>query len=241
MLEALNVYGEDVAAIACDFFDETMALAGYEGVSAQMPSGIFSRDEIERIAHYQATKLVDGDPDAFVEQVSIDVSNLVYQTNIRTMLYQAGMGVNGNKVNVTPGEQTAYVANASPHADYEVRYQRIPQGIETCDFCLMLASRGAVYLSSESAMGHSEYDPGHVHRGCDCIVVAVPCHMEGGNLIADATFESYDTQEMYELWGEWKQVTAKYSGPGSGRAEVRERMRQEKLDLMERRFGRREW
>lgn len=166
IVSALDIYGENVAALACDFFDETMEMAGYSGLSAQMPSGIFSREEIERIAHYQATKLTDGNSEGFVEQVSTDASNLVYQTNIRTMLFQAGMGVNGNDVSLPSNDQTAYVAHASPHADYEVRYQRIPQGIETCDFCLMLASRGAVYLSHEGAMGHSEYDPGHVHRGC---------------------------------------------------------------------------
>lgn len=241
IVSALDIYGENVAALACDFFDETMEITGYSGLSAQMPSGIFSREEIERIAHYQATKLTDGNSEGFVEQVSTDAANLVYQTNIRTMLFQAGMGVNGNDVSLPSNDQTAYVAHASPHADYEVRYQRIPQGIETCDFCLMLASRGAVYVSAETAQGHSEYDPSHVHRGCDCIVVAVPCHSEGGQLVADVTFEDYDTDQMYELWGEWKSVTKKYSGKGSGTVEMRERMKQEKLDLMERRLGRREW
>lgn len=142
IVSALDIYGENVAALACDFFDETMEITGYSGLSAQMPSGIFSREEIERIAHYQATKLTDGNSEGFVEQVSTDAANLVYQTNIRTMLFQAGMGVNGNDVSLPSNDQTAYVAHASPHADYEVRYQRIPQGIETCDFCLMLASRG---------------------------------------------------------------------------------------------------
>ena len=80
-----------------------------------------------------------------------------------------------------------------------------------------------------------------MHRGCDCIYVSVPCHNEGGKLIQDVTFEGYDTREMYELWGEWKQVTAKYTGKGMGTKEMRERMHQEKLDLMERRFGRRDW
>ena len=43
------------------------------------------------------------------------------------------------------------------------RFARIPTGFETCAFCLMLASRGAVYHSRKAA-GESK----HFHRGCDC-------------------------------------------------------------------------
>lgn len=243
IIAALGIYGERVAATACDFYDETLALAGVEGVQPVMPSGIFSHDEIDRISRYQVGKVLKGDEEGFATQVAYDVGSLVYQTNIRTAFYQAGLGVNGNEPRgLQMTGQTAYVPWARPHdSQYEIRWQRIPQGIETCDFCLMLASRGAVYLTEESAHGHSEYDPNHVHRGCDCICVSVPCHNEGGELIQDVTFEGYDTGEMYELWGEWKQVTAKYTGKGMGTKEMRERMHQEKLDLMERRFGRRDW
>lgn len=40
------------------------------------------------------------------------------------------------------------------------RYARVPTGAETCDFCLMLASRGFVYNSQSTA------SMGHVHAGC---------------------------------------------------------------------------
>ncbi len=39
-------------------------------------------------------------------------------------------------------------------------------GFETCPFCLMPASRGAVYHTRKSA---GEWK--HFHRGCDCKVV----------------------------------------------------------------------
>lgn len=48
-----------------------------------------------------------------------------------------------------------------------VRWARMPIG-ETCAWCLMLASRGAVYLSEESAGSG-----GHFHAQCDCQIVAV--------------------------------------------------------------------
>lgn len=43
------------------------------------------------------------------------------------------------------------------------KYARVPTGAETCDFCLMLASRGFVY-SSEATAGAVKLD--HYHAGC---------------------------------------------------------------------------
>lgn len=48
-------------------------------------------------------------------------------------------------------------------------YARVPTGRETCAWCFMLASRGYVYKSFESAGG---LDPDHYHPHCDCVVVA---------------------------------------------------------------------
>ena len=42
----------------------------------------------------------------------------------------------------------------------KVRYARVPTGAETCDFCLMLASRGFVYQSEGTA------GAGHTHYAC---------------------------------------------------------------------------
>lgn len=46
------------------------------------------------------------------------------------------------------------------------RFARVPQGEKTCDFCLMLASRGPVYLTEESAGAFTKF-----HANCDCKVV----------------------------------------------------------------------
>ncbi len=47
-----------------------------------------------------------------------------------------------------------------------IRFARVPSGSETCVFCLMLASRGAVYTSAISA---GEWN--HYHSHCDCRIV----------------------------------------------------------------------
>lgn len=65
------------------------------------------------------------------------------------------------------------------------KYARVPTGAETCDFCLMLASRGFVYHSVSSAAVD------HVHESCVCRVVP---GFPGDEV------EGYDTQEIYDRW-----------------------------------------
>ena len=68
------------------------------------------------------------------------------------------------------------------------KFARVPTGTETCDFCLMLASRGFVY-SSEATAGAVKLD--HYHSGDDCRVVA---QWDDGGV------EGYDTQAIYDRW-----------------------------------------
>lgn len=67
-----------------------------------------------------------------------------------------------------------------------VRYARVPSGGETCPFCMMLASRGAVYHTEESAG-----DAGHYHTHCRCRIVPV---------WGDSGIEGYDPEEWYRKW-----------------------------------------
>ena len=68
------------------------------------------------------------------------------------------------------------------------KFARVPTGAETCDFCLMLASRGFVYSSKMSA-GGVKLD--HYHSGCLCRVVA---GWDGDDV------EGYDTRDIYKRW-----------------------------------------
>lgn len=52
--------------------------------------------------------------------------------------------------------------------DHNLRWARVPTGEYTCAFCLVLASRGAVYHSESSAQLN-----GFDHDGCDCLIVPV--------------------------------------------------------------------
>ena len=58
------------------------------------------------------------------------------------------------------------IANVGRDKDKGARFARVPTGLETCTFCLMLASRGAVYHTRKTAGKFR-----HFHRNCDCKVV----------------------------------------------------------------------
>ena len=77
-------------------------------------------------------------------------------------------------------ECIAYNAKNDPK---KPRWARIPTGVETCDFCIMLASRGFVY--------HSEETASHAHAHCDCRVV--PSWDKAGA-------EGYDPDKYYDMW-----------------------------------------
>ena len=79
------------------------------------------------------------------------------------------------------------------------RFARVPTGEKTCDFCLMLASRGPVYLSEESAGAFTQF-----HAHCDCKVV--PFFDSSFNGLSrrksKTTIEGYDPDEYYRQYQE---------------------------------------
>lgn len=94
------------------------------------------------------------------------------------------------------------VSNFDRKAEYRrkqgkaVAWARVATGLETCGWCLMLASRGPVYDSEQSAGGEGGW-----HDGCDC--KAVPVFVEND-------WEGIDRYKAAEEM--WKQETKGYSG-----------------------------
>lgn len=86
-----------------------------------------------------ARKLVDGDSKTFVDMC---LARLDYEVKVaasRTCLNNASRDTR------------------------KPLFARVPAGVETCQFCLMLASRGFAY--------HTEAAASHAHANCDCRVV----------------------------------------------------------------------
>lgn len=64
------------------------------------------------------------------------------------------------------------------------RWARVPTGAETCQFCIMLASRGFVY--------HSEETASHAHAHCDCRVIP--------SWDKSPIAQGYDPDKYYDMW-----------------------------------------
>ena len=86
-----------------------------------------------------------------------------------------------------PGKKTV----SETCAAHGVRFARVPSGATTCEFCLMLASRGFVYASAEAAGRVDRF-----HASCDCVIVP-----EDG-VIPDG----YDPDALYEKWEKRREI-----------------------------------
>lgn len=66
------------------------------------------------------------------------------------------------------------------------RFARVPSGVETCSFCIMLASRGFVYYNGKNG------EKVHNHDNCRCVYVP------GFNV--DMKVEGYDPDSYYDMY-----------------------------------------
>lgn len=84
------------------------------------------------------------------------------------------------------------VADTAEAAGDEIRWARVLAGDENCAFCAMLASRGPVYRSEQTALGRGGARLDAYHDNCDCRAVLV---REGED------WEGREQQEWLEtLW-----------------------------------------
>ena len=141
--DAVRIYGDAAATAAADYYDSVMGAADNGAKPALLHSDA-DEDQAERVARYQAGKLVKGDTQGFVKECGSYASDATKQAANRTML-----------------------KNALRDSKLGVRFARVPTGAETCTFCRMLASRGFDYKSEKTAGKFS-----HFHRNCDCRIVS---------------------------------------------------------------------
>ena len=135
---------------------------GEASAELQIPT----RDYFEQSVRYHARELFGGaGVEAFSNRVASAVSRSVRRAADRTAM--AAKGNDGS----------------------EVRFARVPRG-ETCGFCIMLASRGFVYLSMESA-GEMPFGFNDFHDHCDCAVYASTDDIDIEGYDPDAYLERY--------------------------------------------------
>lgn len=136
-------YGEVSATAAADFYDASRADSDARGrYTATLPA-LQARTPVRRNVKWATDPLFGGDMESAVGRMLAVTDEAALQEGRNTIMHNAQRDP------------------ARP------RFARIPVG-ETCAWCLMLASRGPVYRSAESAGAAGQYHGGD----CDCEPVA---------------------------------------------------------------------
>lgn len=150
-------------ALVDTYGDVAGVIAGdwYEQVMSQ-PSYLAELKPVAQVnarMRWALTAGFDGDPDQALATLSLVTDELVKQFGRDTVVRSAGR--NG------------------------VRYARVPSGADTCDFCIMLGSRGYVYESAAAAGEVAKF-----HGNCDCQIVPWD-GVEPDGYDPDALYEQY--------------------------------------------------
>lgn len=154
-------YGELVATVAAEWFEQV-----HPGTFlAQTAAETFPSAGVTENVRYHAGSLFTDDPYAALSGISGAMQ--------RFILYSGRTTVARN-VQLDPSNP---------------RFGRVPTGAKTCAWCSLLASRGFIYLTRESAgIVASDY-----HDDCDCQIV--PEWESGTSHIA-----GYDPDRLYDQY-----------------------------------------
>ncbi|MCW2092846.1 UNVERIFIED_ORG: hypothetical protein M2328_006126 [Rhodococcus erythropolis] len=158
-------YGNVASAVAADWYEELRDAAPAKGQYRATATGAVPDAQVQASVRYGASSL--WTPDA--------------APTLRHLL-----GVTDRFVKQAARNTVA----RSVRGDKGVTYSRVPSGTDTCAFCLVLASRGPVYESRESAKYRADGDK--YHNDCDC----VPTPSWGG----DDLPEGYDPEGLYQSY-----------------------------------------
>jgi len=138
-------YGDGAATIAADWYEELRGASGAAGSFRALTADSVPADAVAAKVRFLAGNLWTPTPEAMLGGLLVATDKYVKQ----------------------PGRDTM-VKNAKREG---VRWARVPSGAKTCAFCLMLASRDAVYLTEKKAKRDKS---GELYHGfCDCQPVRI--------------------------------------------------------------------
>lgn len=158
-------YGDASALLAADWYDGLREQAAAPGRFRARMADSPPREQAAAVARWAAGPLFGAQPDPAqaLRNLSGGVQRLVLQ----------------------PARDT--IADSVDEDPADARWARVPSGATTCAFCRLLASRGAVYHSEESAGGLAN----SYHGRCDCVPTPVwPGESEPYDV--DALLEEYN-------------------------------------------------
>ena len=138
----VQAYDDKAAEFASQWYDYRAEQGGAR-LKQAVTMTVYEPGSVDDVARYQARKLAKEGDAAFARACGEFARNDAFRSLNETI-----------------------IANVGRDRDKGAMFARVPTGAETCAFCIMLASRGAVYHSRKTA---GEWR--HFHRGCDCKVV----------------------------------------------------------------------
>jgi len=175
-------YGEVAGAAAADFYDLMREKSAAPGRFVADLADPIDVEDLRGQIRWSITPLFDREnpnPDDALSRLEQKVDEYTLQ----------------------PGRDT--IARSVERDPAKARWARVPVG-KTCSFCLMLASRGAVYRSAESAGQSRKY-----HGDCDCTPTPFwgnDPYPEGYN--PDALYEKYNAARTAASSGKFKPILA---------------------------------
>ena len=163
--DVVTAYAELSATAAADFYETNRQLAGVSGDFVARPAGTAPTGQIDALTRWSVTPIWSDDPrtGAALARLAGGAQRLIRKAE-RDTIYE-----NGQRDDLLMG------------------WVRVAQG-DACAFCLMLASRGAVYTSREAAG-----DGYHDNCRCETRPIYSPDEVP---------------QENRDLQDEWDTVTA---------------------------------
>lgn len=181
-------YGQAAGEVSAELWEDIYGNDTGEREEALLPDIDIDGRFADRAVNAVSTRFEEKDKDAAAAFLASFVTKAVADTARQTQTYN-----------------TRRVYKKRLKGWDKARFARIPQGDKTCAFCMMLASRGFVYISQESAGGDEWHgtDMDHYHAYCDCLVVSAFSN--------DAAVEGYDPTELYRMY---QGAITRYNGDG---------------------------
>lgn len=185
-------YGQVAEVLAMDWYEDQRAESGASGrFRVTSPTVSVTAVRVEEKVRYLAGHLWTPEPAAMLSALSLAADKYVKQHGRETIMW------NANREGAT--------------------WARVPSGPKTCSWCLILASRDAVYLSEKSAERRADGD--RYHGLCDC--QAVPLRP------GDEYPEGYLPDDFYDMY----QIARDSAGSGDMK-EIAAAMRREFPDFV---------
>jgi hypothetical protein len=165
--DLVDRYGASAETIARDWYAEHRAEAGLTSrYRVVAPPSSVTADRVQSKVRYLAGDLWTGNPSSMLGGLILAVDKYVKQ----------------------PGRDVVAFNAARERA----RWARVPTGAKTCSWCLILASRDAVYTSKKAAEQNNKTGLRY-HGACDCQAVLIGKDGYPPGYLPDEFYEMYTT------------------------------------------------